>query len=394
MAGDLARLRAAFDPALDRDDRNSGGGTAKGGKGPAGSRIALRPALCVSGVRFAASALAIAALAVLCAAHAAAQTAASPYKPEYRLSVGAGPTYAWGRGAEAWARRVRERTSGRINIKVYPGYSALSGQGEREALALADGLIDLAVGSALVWSISVKPLGLFALPLFFPDARALDAVISGASGAQLLEQVSTTGVVALAFGDNAFHEISSADRPLRRPDDFAGLALRTSGHPAIDDALRTLGAQPTTMSWNDAQHSLQSGALQGQETTLPAFVATKSATLGQRHVTHMGLAADPLVFAVSRAAWDAWSEEDRAIVRQAAIDAAADEIVAARAAVAAAEKWILGLRGAGVVLERPTAAERDALLARLAPVTERQGKVVGDEVVQRARRAMVAAAGR
>src|ERR1044071_359375 len=50
MARDIARLGAAFNPALDRVKTNSGGGTAKGGNGPAGSRIALRSALCICAV--------------------------------------------------------------------------------------------------------------------------------------------------------------------------------------------------------------------------------------------------------------------------------------------------------------------------------------------------------
>ena len=61
-----------------------------------------------------AAALCTAAVAGLAPAHA--QT----YKPEYKLSIVVGTTFPWGQGAEIWSNLVRERTQGRINIKVYP----------------------------------------------------------------------------------------------------------------------------------------------------------------------------------------------------------------------------------------------------------------------------------
>ena len=43
---------------------------------------------------------------------------ASAYKPEYKLSLVVGPKGPWGEGAQKFADLVRERTAGRINIKV------------------------------------------------------------------------------------------------------------------------------------------------------------------------------------------------------------------------------------------------------------------------------------
>jgi len=68
-------------------------------------------------------ALALAAL-TLPATGALAQTA---YKPEYKLSTVVGPAFPWGKGGEIWADLVRERTKGRINIKMYPGASLVGG---------------------------------------------------------------------------------------------------------------------------------------------------------------------------------------------------------------------------------------------------------------------------
>ena len=88
---------------------------------------------------------ATAALALGTAMPAAAQN----YKSEYRMSLVVGTAFPWGKGGEIWANKVREKTNGRINIKLYPGVSLVQGDQTREFSALRQGVIDIAVGSTI-----------------------------------------------------------------------------------------------------------------------------------------------------------------------------------------------------------------------------------------------------
>lgn len=96
--------------------------------------------------------------AILCAAAAVTLNPAQAqnYKAEYKLSIVVGTAFPWGQGAEIWANLVRERTQGRINIKVYPGTSLVQGDQTREFTAIRQGIIDMAVGSTINWSPQVK----------------------------------------------------------------------------------------------------------------------------------------------------------------------------------------------------------------------------------------------
>ena len=58
----------------------------------------------------------------------ASRRAQGAYKAEYKMSRCGPPAFAWGKGGEIWADLVRERTSGRINIKQYPGASLVQGE--------------------------------------------------------------------------------------------------------------------------------------------------------------------------------------------------------------------------------------------------------------------------
>ena len=106
-----------------------------------------------------------------------AQQALPPgYKAEYKLSTVVGTAFPWGKGGEIWANMVRERTQGRINIKLYPGVSLVGGDQTREFTAIRQGVIDLAIGSSINWSPQVKELNLFSLPFLISDYAALDAL--------------------------------------------------------------------------------------------------------------------------------------------------------------------------------------------------------------------------
>src|SRR5690606_30152956 len=94
---------------------------------------------------------------------------AASYKDEYKLSIVVGTAFPWGQGAEIWSDLVRERTDGRINIKIYPGTSLVQGDQTREFTAIRQGVIDMAVGSTINWSPQVRQLNLFSMPFLMPD---------------------------------------------------------------------------------------------------------------------------------------------------------------------------------------------------------------------------------
>ncbi len=75
------------------------------------------------------------AVAATALAYAAAGSA-QQYKSEYRMSLVVGTAFPWGKGGQIWADLIKERTQGRINIKLYPGVSLIQGDQTREFSAL------------------------------------------------------------------------------------------------------------------------------------------------------------------------------------------------------------------------------------------------------------------
>jgi len=326
---------------------------------------------------------------IAAAALAPAGAMAQSYKSEYKMSLVLGPAFPWGKGGEIWADLVRQRTSGRINIKLYPGTSLVAGDQTREFSAIRQGVSDMAVGSTINWSPQVKELNLFSLPFLMPDYKALDALTQGEVGKSMFATLEKAGVVPLAWGENGFREVSNSKREIRKPEDLKGLKLRVVGSPLYIETFNALGANPTQMSWADAQPAMASGAVDGQENPQSVFAAAKLYTVGQKYVTTWGYVADPLIFVVNKQIWESWTPADREIVKQAAIDAGKQEIALARKGLveSGAPAW-KEMEQHGVKVTQLSPAEHDAFRKATVKVYDKWKKQIGSDLVAKAETAI------
>jgi TRAP-type transport system periplasmic protein len=281
--------------------------------------------------------------------------AQSAYRAEYKMSTVVPPAFAWGKGGEIFLALVRERTSGRINIKQYPGASLVQGQQDREFSAMRQGVIDVLCGAPVNWTSSVPQLGVFTLPFLIPDHKAWDAVMydPGVVDAYF-DLVRKAGAEPLSIGETGYRQISDSKRAIIKPDDMKGLKIRVVGSPMYGEIMSSMGANPTFMSWADAQPALASGAVDGQENPLEVFLAAKINTLGQKYVTKWNYSNDILLFAIAAPVWASWTPADQKIVREAAVDAAKQQVAIVRKLFAEDVQRVSAL---GVEVHVPSEAE-------------------------------------
>ena len=280
------------------------------------------------------------------------------YKAEYKMSTVVPPAFAWGRGGQIFGELVRERTAGRINIKQYPGASLVQGQQDREFSAMRQGVIDVLCGAPINWSGTVRELGVFTLPFILPDHKAWDAATTDpAIVGEYFDLVRKAGAEPLAIGETGYRQISNSKRPVKQPDDLKGIKVRVVGSPMYGDIMNGMGANPTFMSWADAQPALASGAVDAQENPLEVFLAAKINTLGQKFVTKWNYSNDILLFAIAGPVWASWTPADQKTVREAAQDAAKQQIALVRKLFA---EDVERVRALGVDVHVPSAAETQA----------------------------------
>ena len=311
---------------------------------------------------------------------------AAAYKSEYKLSTVVGKPFPWGIAGERWAELVKEKTGGRITIKCYPGTSLVGGDQTKEYTAIRQGSIDMAIGSTINWSPQVKELNIFSMPFLMPDYKAIDALTGGDVGKEIFKILESKDTVPLAWGENGFRELSNSKRPIRKPEHLQGLKIRVVGSPLFLETFTALGANPTQMSWADAVPALSSGAVDGQENPLTIFTVAKLHTAAnQKNLLLWGYVADPLIFVVNKDVWKSWKPEDQKAVREAAAQAAKENLVAARKGlIPPDDSGIKEVEALGVNVIRLTDAEKADFRKATRPVYDKWAKQIGPELVKKA----------
>ncbi|EMP55251.1 TRAP dicarboxylate transporter- DctP subunit [Marinobacter santoriniensis NKSG1] len=307
------------------------------------------------------------------------------YKDEYTVSTVLPSAFPWGQAADKWVELVKERSDGRINMKIYSNSQLVAGDQTKEFSAMRSGLIDMAVGSTINWSPQVPELNLFSLPFLMPDYAALDAITQGEAGKAVFAAIEKRGVTPLAWGENGFRELSNSKRTIQEPSDLDGLKIRVVGSPLFQDTFTTLGANPTQMSWADAKPALTTGAVDGQENPLSVFDVARIDQVGQTHLTLWHYMADPLVFAVSNQVWNQFSPEDQALLKQAAIDAGQWEIKKSRAEL---DDTLAAIEERGVEVTELTQSQHDAFVKATQSVYEKWTPRIGEDLVKQAQEAV------
>ncbi len=306
---------------------------------------------------------------------------------ELSVSTVLSNAFPWGQAAEKWAELVEERTEGRLTLRVYPNSQLVSGDQTREFSAMRSGLIDMAVGSTINWSPQVPELNLFSLPFFMPDEAAVDAVTGGEAGEMIFEAIQSRGVVPLAWGENGFRQLSNSRGPITEPGDLSGLKIRVVGSPLFQDTFTALGADPTQMSWTDAQPALTTGAVDGQENPLSVFDVARIDQVGQAHLTLWNYMNDPLIFAVNQRVWDSLSEEDREILRDTAVEAGQWEIAMTREQES---ERLAAIQERGVQVAELSEAQHQAFVSATRSVHDKWIPRIGQDLVDAARQAIEA----
>jgi len=118
-------------------------------------------------------------------------------------------------GAQKFADLVKERSNGRIEIKLYP--SNQLGKGEREMTeGIQQGAIDLLVTSTGPLGGFSPSINILDFPFLFRDFDHVDLVMDGPIGRKLLDDFEKANIKALAFWENGFRHLTNAKRSVGR----------------------------------------------------------------------------------------------------------------------------------------------------------------------------------
>lgn len=235
-----------------------------------------------------------------------------------RLSHNAAPGNPKSDASLKFAELVGQKTNGRIKVEV--GGNAQYGDDVESLTNMRLGTLAFSTNSQGASSGVVPQFSVIGLPFLFRDLNHAYKVVDGPVGDKLGELAKAKGLVVLAFWDNGIRHTSNSKRPITKPEDLAGIKLRTPPDPITMDIFTALGANPGPLAFSELYIALQQGVFDGQENPLMNIYSSKLHEV-QKYISLTGHKYETTPLLASKMIWDSLSKEDQKAIQEAAIEA-------------------------------------------------------------------------
>lgn len=283
-----------------------------------------------------------------------------------------------GEAAEELRRRVNEALEGRACMEVYPN-STLYKDDEEMFQAMLDGKVHLAAPSISKMSGLAPEFQLFDLPFLFRDLEAVIDFQYTPEAQKLLHAADGKGYIGLAYWMNGMKQYS-ADRPLVKPADAAGLSFRMQGSPVEAATLALLDAAGEKIAFKDVHDALASGRVNGQDNTW-ANIYTKKFHEVQHSVTQTDHGVLAYILMTSKTFMDGLDPALRADFTHVLAEVTHERN---RFAHQLADVNRMKLLEAGGRMKRLRPAQREAWVETLKPVWDQFAPQIGLDLIRAA----------
>lgn len=217
--------------------------------------------------------------------------------PNHELQVGV---------AEPLAQELAKATNGAVTIKIYPSGELGAGPTQQYTRAL-EGIADITIGLTGSDAVPMPRSLMLEMPGLFDTPReAVDVIWANIDA--FAEDFKRTQLLALFPNSPAALVMT---RPVRSPEDLAGLNIRTSS--AIGAAMvGAWGANAVTMPANDLYNAMQTGVVDGALIGIDGVNAFRLHEVATNVVTNLPSNVTMFFVTMNRESYAALSEDERA----------------------------------------------------------------------------------
>ncbi|HMM38327.1 MAG TPA: TRAP transporter substrate-binding protein [Desulfovibrio sp.] len=235
----------------------------------------------------------------------------------YRLKLGhtGAPSHHYQTICTLFAKKVAERTGGKVQIDVFPADQL--GKQLESVEGVMVGTHDMVLASDTVLSNWVPNMGILNLPFLFNDLSDVRKVLDGPIGARLAKELEPHGAVVIGWWENGMRHVTNNKRPIKTPDDLKGMKIRVPEGEVFVETFKALGAGPTVVSFGELYSALQLGTVDGQENP-PAHILTQKFYEVQKYASRTGHIhmSSPLI--MNKALLDGMPQEYRTAILETA----------------------------------------------------------------------------
>jgi tripartite ATP-independent transporter DctP family solute receptor len=193
---------------------------------------------------------------------------------ELKYATGQDPSHPVNLRAQEALTRIREATSGRVDIKLFPANQL--GSDTDLLTQVRNGSIDFFNLSSLILATLVPVSGITSVGFAFKNYDEVWKTMDGELGDHIRAEIAKTPIFTVSkIWDNGFRHVTSSTREIRAPADLKGFKLRVPPAPPLTSLFKALDAAPTPINFNEVYTSLQTKVVEGQENPLAIIATTR-----------------------------------------------------------------------------------------------------------------------
>ena len=257
------------------------------------------------------------------------------------------------------ARKVHEKSAGRMRVEVFPNEQLGTEKECIEALQL--GYLAMTKTSSAPMENFVEAMQIFGVPYLFRDAEHFWTVLNGPIGKELLLAGQAKRLRGLCYYDAGARSFYTKDREVRNPAQLDGLKIRVQNSLMSMKMVDAMGGSPTPIAWGELYTSLDQGVVDGAENNSPSFRQSRHYEVCKYYILdeHTRL---PDMLMISTLVWNGLTAEQQAVLQE-----AVDESVVfqRRQWVQAEAEDLRAVEEAGVTIIRPDKGPFRASVAEL-----------------------------
>src|ERR1700730_16828762 len=199
---------------------------------------------------------------------------ASAAEFELKYATGQDPSHPVNLRAQEALSRIREATSGRVDIKLFPAHQL--GSDTDLLTQVRNGSIEFFNLSSLILATLVPISGITSVGFAFKNYDEVWGAMDGPLGDHVRSDIAKTPIFTVSkIWDNGFRHVTSSTREIRGPADLKGFKLRVPPAPPLTSLFKALDAAPTPINFNEVYSALQTKVVEGQENPLAIIATTR-----------------------------------------------------------------------------------------------------------------------
>ena len=273
--------------------------------------------------------------------------------------------------AEVFAKKVAEYTDDRYSVRIYPAGQLANDPKAIEQLQL--GGVDFTVSATGSYATHLPSLNLTAMPFLVDSYEQGWALYDNSEWlTNEFDKLPAKGFRVLSTWEAGFRSFTTS-MPLATPEDAKGKKMRVYPNDMIRWTMEAIGFQTVVMPITDVYLSIQQGVVNGQENPVDTIKSLRFYEVAP-NVTLTRHVYSPLPLTISENTWQAFSDEDKAAVKKAAVEASTFSRNLVRDSV---NSQIEEMKAAGATVSEPVIAP---FRAAVQSVYEKAKGIYGDEV--------------